>query len=924
MADDTNKSFFDKLIANIESAKADRQVLDEKEDFEEELSSRVSKIERSIKTLHANDIKKLKDMSFKVSEVEKKVSSIQTNQSRVRQLTREKYSDLQKDQSKAKTSIDSLEERLKRSEQTELYDYSAWLKKLKKSQSKMEKGISTCFNKDKMKDIGDKRAQWIISTGSRILKGIGFFMLNTVKNGLVALDNLASIMTFGFWDELKSTLSLGKLAVDWFMKTGKRQISTIGTAMKNLFGFEFGFISQTIKKSVSLIGGGIKFIGKWIAGLLGNLLSPPGLFLYGIPILIVFGPTIFKSVTTFLTKKGAELWNMIDSYLNLSEIWNDIIYPTFNRFWSWMTGEKFPIWWEKVKPIIGQGIYDFFSVVLGEERLKKFIKFAVDSWQWVQMGWTEIKTSYATLQSISKIILSVKLTMLIAKTGSFLAKVGNALTSIAKGIGKFIARLSGKVISMVSNIASRVASRIGASLTKYLPRLTGFIKTVMGPLTKIIPRLFTFLSVGSKILGRLIPGVGWVLTAIDVLRVGYYTFRALEADRVNKMVTIKNVERTSSFMDELALQSGMSIEELREGRIDYYQNLGISEGDAFFRTEEEVRTAQLRSAAAYLGSNFDAIVKSTQTDSGATQPEWDIANKLSREFNWLYDLINNAYAEGDNISVEDLKYYETEGRRLLKLAESEWVKLQQLGASGVDSNWYDSSMRSNISRGIGGFGTILNKYSTYVMKREQSEKLFREQAAEAEEKGVISDFGAHQLNNAAISIYDRFRKQATQHMSETEREAASDKLLKAIHIAVSNGPSAMPYIKAGLNNFAKGDKAFVQTALRAAQAAEIYWDSREGKKIFIPDNFTEADINKFAYGGIIVPNIHRDNVIPLNSEAQGFIREKIEKLDLPEIKKAKESQKNITIIEENTTIQESYQIYTLKKLAKGVIGVRNG
>jgi hypothetical protein len=83
-----------------------------------------------------------------------------------------------------------------------------------------------------------------------------------------------------------------------------------------------------------------------------------------------------------------------------------------------------------------------------------------------------------------------------------------------------------------------------------------------------------------------------------------------------------------------------------------------------------------------------------------------------------------------------------------------------------------------------------------------------------------------------------------------------------------------------------------------------------------------ANKQRFAHGGIVAPK-EINNVIPLNAIGREYIRSRISDIKIPEadkINKKEDAIRNITIIEETTIQHDSYELYTMSQIAKGILG----
>lgn len=95
-------------------------------------------------------------------------------------------------------------------------------------------------------------------------------------------------------------------------------------------------------------------------------------------------------------------------------------------------------------------------------------------------------------------------------------------------------------------------------------------------------------------------------------------------------------------------------------------------------------------------------------------------------------------------------------------------------------------------------------------------------------------------------------------------------------------------------------------------------------KFNIKRSSEEVKYTPFADGGLIIPAKEYPNIVPLDAIGKDFIRSKIKDIKLPEENQNNTLQdviNNITIIEEQTNSVQSYEIYTMERLSKGILGV---
>lgn len=77
----------------------------------------------------------------------------------------------------------------------------------------------------------------------------------------------------------------------------------------------------------------------------------------------------------------------------------------------------------------------------------------------------------------------------------------------------------------------------------------------------------------------------------------------------------------------------------------------------------------------------------------------------------------------------------------------------------------------------------------------------------------------------------------------------------------------------------------------------------------------------FAFGGIVSKEMN--NILPLDNLGRDYIRSKVKDIPSADIGKSNRKEddiRNITIIEEHSSLKESYELYTMNQLSKGILG----
>lgn len=501
---------------------------------------------------------------------------------------------------------------------------------------------------------------------------------------------------------------------------------------------------------------------------------------------------------------------------------------------------------------------------------------------------------------------------------AMLGKISGAFTKASGAVGGAFTKASSAIgNSAIGRVGSAVGRVGGGALAKL-----GSMGLVRGGLS-LASRLAT------SVLPKLIPGVGWLITAIEL---GWYGWKALSARAAARETTANLAIKSDDYMDSILEMSDADMEVLKKDRIAYVKSLGLTDLQARFVVEEQERVNHVFAGASFLSGQFHALAANADQDFDADDEEVKLAREIEGKFDDLKTYINeHLRADDKSVSIEMLKEFHREANGKFEDAFRLWEILQELGSHGADSDWYENKeLVSAIHSSISDYDLILENFGKYIEYRDTIVQESRETTALAKENDDFSSVNLDNINAAAFKIFEEGVGDATSHMDGILQEEAKRKLLKAVQLATINGPTAMDYINGGLSAFTT-DRIYLAAAKKMVdKSLGVYSNTIEESgrtldSIHIPDSLTDKDYKFFEDGGMITPVAGNINdIMPLNDLGQTLIRTKAKDLGMAEEVDEESMGGNITnIIENNINLVESEQLYALERLSRGTLGVRN-
>lgn len=778
-----------------------------------------------------------------------------------------------------------------------------------------------------------------------------FVMINDIKNIITnnfSDDNIEKMIKNeqgGIKGTVTKFLGLTIKSVKWIIDVGKSAIEFIWKGFKTIF---YDIPTKVISTAVNIAGKGIEAFMGWVGDMFLNIFRFPWILFIGIPFLMFVLPKIIDVVWGFLKKNMIKLWNIVDDFLHLSEIWDEWLWPGIQGFWKWLTGSTLDKWWTDTLPKIKGWIYNFFTYMFGKENVDKFIEATKMMWTWVQDRWQELVQVYEWLRPIFYVLSGAwlfkqiyrlfKLARAVVR-GSWRAArwVGRHAWRGARAIGRGARRAWRGARRLFGGIFRRVGSRIGRALRPVARAVGGALKKVGA---KVFGKIG--LKLGLKFGGKrallAIPVVGWIAMAAwdlyDISKAVYVGFQALAARASARKSAsewaIKNVEHIghTKQLFEAVKSGNYDINPKYSGLSRDMEKSGFTQKQIADTLEADAAYNSMRTAAVFYSGQWESLAASAKQDSSAEDYEVKKATEIANRFNKVFQFIRNYNVRNyENITTKDLKEMLKKTQWAIKGTWAEWQSLVKSGYDGSNSDWVsDENFTKGIPRSMGIYDDIVKMTQTYIEKREEREAGMVDENAKAQKEGRVANTDDMFINRNTLGVfYDMTRqKNPVAHLPEEDRSMATEKLIKAIQFGYQNGATSHAYVMAGLkHNFDDPEylKAGEQMFFEGVKKHNQKGDDNKPIPIFVPNNFTKADIEKFEKGGVVVPYETQNVVIPLNTEGSAHIRDKISDINIPEIKKLKKDSGNITIIEQHTSVEQSYELYAMEQISRGILGV---
>ena len=747
-----------------------------------------------------------------------------------------------------------------------------------------------------------------------------------------SFKKLLSYQPFSIRSTMKTFFTIATKPVVWILNVGAKAIKAIWKSVKLIF---IDVPYTAIKKAVDVAGKGIKFLMKFAADLFLNIFRFPWILFIGIPFLIFVLPKILSAVWKVLSTSAKLIWNIIDEYLHISEIWNDILWPGIQHFWVWLTGEKIEDWWVSTKTKIGDMIYKSMSFIFGKHNVDKLIYESKNLWIWIALQFENVKVLYDVTNSVFTILASGLLyyhvKKLIVRTVTFLAKVSG-----------FLIRWSAKIISgafrglryIISHTISGIFKLIKTRIPNIIRRTFGVIKVVIG---NTIRKIFTSLGlkIGAKLAIRgalrTIPIIGWVVGAfMDIYEIGkalYHSYKLFQARSDARQSAIEHGQHRAAdvIQEKNALASVLMGDYHVKPKFQTYasnlQKLGMTQKQTTSLLRSTAVSDALELSALQFSGIFANIKNSTKRDSASENDEINIASWLSTKFAKVYELMKLYNRSGRGaFSLDTLQKMITTTESAMKTTWAQWVKLQTLAQSGINSTWFNTpGFVKNIEETFKSYNDVIAMSKSYLKLREYEEKEKMEQYVSSQTSNSLTNSEAF-IDQNMLKMLNHYSDRVLPLLPPEKHDNAKRKMLKAIQYAWHVGPDAKDYVQASIQHHID-DPAASQEIMKMFDNLSIMYAMQDSVPLYVPKSISQKEIKEFANGGVIVPHETKNVVLPLNNNSQEYIRKQIENVNAPIIKKLKSEYNDITIIEQNISTHETYELYAIEKISKGILGV---
>lgn len=709
--------------------------------------------------------------------------------------------------------------------------------------------------------------KWAYSLAHFTYQVTKFILLDVAWSSIKSLTRFSANFIFTFSQQF---FKLVKNPVKWILDVGKEALTYSWKAFKTIF---LTVPITAIKKAIEWTSKGIKWFVKKIEGLFLSLFKPPWLFIIGIPLLFYVIPKLLIKAWGFISKEAKTFWNFLDIKFGLNKkletLWG-FIKTNVNAFWIKFFDKKLVPWLkEDAWQLIKKYSRPFFTALFGEEAVARFMAVSKDLFEWFRTQWKRIVFAFEVVKTIYYTIENYII--------PFIQRMWDASKQVVESQKDFF--------------LGRTTMRIFDF--DYGSEARSFEETIAGS-TKGIESLYN--TVFSKNIEQLIQTIP-----------------------ANEKIEL--------------LDSGVPEEEI---------NRYLAER-AFNRSFTSLNFLMSSLLKTFIQQNFEKYKMITGQDDPFP------LDRLKRIYNIFFNLYKNKSLLEDPISrlsVEEISSLWDSYNAIMGGYSKQF--LQNLSPS--ERKQYGNSLVSAMQVDTSQLNKTINIWKAFVVRRKYADR-------EAQEKYRKTDIAKEErmlqteaknaniayipkslfLSKKAVDLYSKYSNNAVSGLDETKQEIAKKLLLKLVQIGVSTYSDDVSDFKTrylidvlkSYNKKIQFDDKYMKIVMDAIQETKNIYDRTSlNSNIVIPKSYTSDDVNRFElqFGGIITPNYNKPFVIPLNEEGQDYIRTQIKSVVMPEIKIGTEKNKenDITIIEENVSQIESYELYAMDQLSRGILGVGNG
>jgi hypothetical protein len=700
------------------------------------------------------------------------------------------------------------------------------------------------------------------------------FVFGIFKSGWKILDSLLTTLGGPVWGAIKSIIGAGISTVKWVVSFGVDALGFIWSGVKTIFSFTFG---PVITASKYLIGGAKVFFDWWFKMLIKTVLSfsPLNVILFG-----VITGTILLGIGALLVAGGVVASTIIKPVLagvfKVTQVIGNWVWNGITLFFDWIKQQydDSPMFKKVVEDAWAGITKTFHSWFGGESILKSAFIWIKDAYNWLT------KSGRATFDKISKQFEKVQ--NFINKSPS-----GTILSGFIEFLKKF------ESVPGVKTALKILGNTVGVSTSGQLNAIREQLRT---------QKKNTFRDILEH----------------NILQMKKDDFTDAQIkDRLQNDIVPK---LSHSFeLEEKDTQDAIE-EATKTAQNAYEGKVGLVDAKFIEHNLHNIGELQVREAQALQG-DID--------ENG--QKQIDDFLSRNREFQNQENTVRNVFGiKGGALTsdeAQDLLNYANSAFETFKTSRQtqsrgEFDQLENPNNKGQSAWEQFSTNRSLIGGGQGALRELLpisqflafggqghSELGTFKISEDNTQTSSRTEAALGVSTSLpnLPEFGGTGgifdplVGKLMAEHFDGKGYQFTPGLKTTLRNRLVEGLTK---ILKGDNPENEYKLLMNLINNYPNMPMFVSEMTQAAKSAISKRNpSFKGAKGLIANGFGK--------------------ILPLDASGQEFIKEQVKGIKLADDKKTplKEELRNITIIEETVANKESYQIYTISQMAKGILGV---
>lgn len=716
-----------------------------------------------------------------------------------------------------------------------------------------------------------------------IIKSVAGFVGDTLKFLLGPAANFIKMVTLPIWNALKGILKIGLSVVSWVFRFGMKMVEYIWKGVKTIFKFGFYAIS---KVAGFLWRGTVGFLKWWFNGIFSAILSfnPLAILFYGgVFVAFLAGVSILLGVITpvieVLFGTAAELTKMFSKWVedSLSSIFDyarTVYYNTpwlstfVNNTWNLLTG--------------------FFDDYFKEGSvLGNVVQWAREAYKWISNNVGYI------IEAIETPIKEIK---------KYIGSPDNPSQTLLGVLLNFF-----KTAVIDYNVSSNYILHLpiryipGISLaTKVIEDMFGYSVGVEGESTLIQTRIH---QTENKIAEQLLE--------IQISSLEAKGFKGEELQTHLERFVIPELQSkyklSGAEATTVTKQAKDNLRQIKIGLLKFTPNDYILEEKASLeklRTmQNEIRNGIFDVTKEHTTMLYNLNIESLNLLSSEQERRKDVATKEMQEISNI--MMNQQNEQQDYILAQT--HYNLNFPNLITPESSHQDTANLVGEIGkfitpVEASklWAPSTItemknRSSPPPKPSLFQSAMGKVSKMFVNTEKNEKLMSK------------------LDLSFVSLFTE----------DPQNEGAIRTAIKDEINFVSNITSIEGFLK---NNGITIDKVienFSNALGKKYPNVNQYTITAIKNVLTQAYNLSTTLETSLAHGAILPNRTDIKNIIPLDSIGREYIREQVKSIKIDESKKIKnkEGKSHITIIEENSVYGESYELYTMSQISKGILGV---